>query len=131
MFRRKRRVRVVTNDEWILAAELETDFGEDRTFTDRLLDEFSSRDRPGEADDADASVLNQRTADFGTESLHGPEQSTRKSRVFQNLTERHCRVRRPLVRLRDDGVPAQQGGKGLPRNPGKRTVERHDRRTDS
>src|SRR5262249_55302857 len=47
--------------------------------------------------------------------------------VFQQVREANRGERRQLVRLRDDGVAAEERRKRFPRDTGQRAVERHDR----
>ena len=124
-------VGVVAHDERILAAELQTDFREHRAAADLLLNQLAGRNRPGEADEAHARILDERHADFGAEPLNGRVHARREACFAQQLAERDRRVRRQLVRFRHDGVATHERGKRLPRDAGKRAVERHHRGADA
>ena len=131
MLRRQRQIRIVADDERVLAAKLEADLREHGPSADGPLNQLAGRHRAREADEADARIFDERRADFRAHALHDRVDAARQPRFPEQPAERDSGLRRQLVRLRDHRVAADERGKRLPRNAGERAVERHDGRADA
>ncbi len=97
MLDRLRHIRVVADDQRVLASELEADFREHAPFADGFLNQLAGGGGPRETDNADAVVAHERQSDVGTSPLQGRIKATRQAGFKQQFAERHSGIRRQLV----------------------------------
>ena len=120
---------VVTDDERVLAAELQTRLRE--AAAGRLGDRAAGRGGAGEADEVDARMLDERQARLASEPLDDVEHARRQARLEAEPREPPRRDRRVLGRLQHGAVTAEDGRERLPGDVRKRRVERDQQRGDA
>ena len=117
-------IRVVADDERVLAAELEADLREPLTCDPR--DQAADRGRAGERHDRHAVILDERLSRLVAEAVHDVEQPVGQPRLLRTTREGDGGLRRVLGRLQHRAVAADQRREDLPRDVRDRRVRGDD-----